>query len=60
MDRLQAELVPLEAKRQNSAAAAKEARRRKEAVLGGVQDDLEERGRWWRGSETLLKQMLEI
>ena len=60
MERLQAELQPLEVKRQNSTAAAKEAKRRREAALGGVEDDLEERGRWWRASETLLKQMLDI
>lgn len=60
MERMQAELQPLEQKRQNSVAAAKEARRRKEQALGGVEDDLEERGRWWRASETALKQMLEL
>lgn len=60
MERLQTELQPLEVKRQNSQAAAKEARRRKEQALGGVEDDLEERGRWWRASEAALKQMLEI
>lgn len=60
MERLQSELQPLEVKRQNSVAAAKEAKRRKEQALGGVEDDLEERGRWWRASETALKQMLEI
>ncbi|KAH9905378.1 hypothetical protein F4778DRAFT_705624 [Xylariomycetidae sp. FL2044] len=60
LDRLQAELQPLEVKRQNSTAAAREAKRRKEAALGGIQDDLEERGRWYRAVETGLKQMLEI
>lgn len=60
LERLQSELIPLETKRQNSAAAAKEARRRKEAALGGVQDDLEERGRWWRASELALEKMLDI
>lgn len=60
LERLQVDLGPLEAKRQSSSAAAKEARRRKEAALGGVQDDLEERARWWRASETTLKQMLDI
>lgn len=60
IERLQTELQPLEVKRQNSLAAAKEARRRKEQALGGVEDDLEERGRWWRASEAALKQMLEI
>ncbi len=58
-DRLQAGLRTLEAKRQNSGEAAREARRRKEAALGGVQDDLEERGRWLRASESLLAQILE-
>ncbi|CAN8100129.1 unnamed protein product [Discula destructiva] len=60
MERLQTELQPLEQKRQNSVAAAKEAKRRKEQALGGVEDDLEERGRWWRASEVALKQMLEV
>lgn len=60
IERLQTELQPLEVKRQNSQAAAREARRRKEQALGGVEDDLEERGRWWRASEAALKQMLEI
>lgn len=60
MERLRTELQPLEQKRQNCVAAAKEARWRKEQALGGVEDDLEERGRWWRASETALKQMLEI
>ncbi|RYP41589.1 hypothetical protein DL767_000931 [Monosporascus sp. MG133] len=60
LERLQAELQPLEAKRQNSAAAAKEARRRKEQALGGVEDDLEERGRWYRAADATLRQMLEI
>lgn len=60
MERLQTELQPLEVKRHNSQAAAREARRRKEQALGGVEDDLEERGRWWRASEAALKQMLEI
>ncbi|KAL8407591.1 hypothetical protein RB594_006426 [Gaeumannomyces avenae] len=59
-ERLRAELAPLETRRQASTAAAQEAKRRKEAALGGGEDDLEERGRWWRTSETLLKQMLDI
>ncbi|KAI5867720.1 hypothetical protein GGS23DRAFT_191306 [Durotheca rogersii] len=60
LERLQAELQPLETKRQNSMAAAKEAKRRKEAALGGVEDDLEERGRFFRASEATLQQMLDI
>ncbi|KAL6806504.1 hypothetical protein GGI42DRAFT_321382 [Trichoderma sp. SZMC 28013] len=59
-DRLQAELQPLEVKRQSSTTAAREARRRKEAALGGVADDLEQRARWWRASESMLKQVLDI
>ncbi|KAI1339219.1 hypothetical protein F5Y15DRAFT_416093 [Xylariaceae sp. FL0016] len=60
LERLHAEMQPLEAKRKNSTAAAKEAKRRKDQTSGGVQDDLEERGRWYRAAETGLKQMLEI
>ncbi|KAL8296311.1 hypothetical protein RB597_005653 [Gaeumannomyces tritici] len=59
-ERLRAELAPLETRRQASTAAAQEAKRRKEAALRGGEDHLEERGRWWRTSETLLKQMLDI
>ena len=60
LDRLNAELQPLEVKRLGSTASAREAKRRKEEVLGGVGDDLEERGRWWRGVETGLKTMLAV
>ena len=60
LERLAAEVQTLEAKRQTSSAAAREARRRKENALGGVEDDLEERGRWWRSSELVLKQALDI
>ncbi|KAF4124671.1 hypothetical protein GMORB2_5337 [Geosmithia morbida] len=59
-DRLHAELLPLEAKRQSSMAAAKEAQRRKEGSLGGAADDLEQRARWWRASEAILKQSLNL
>ncbi|KAL2107339.1 hypothetical protein VUR80DRAFT_5376 [Thermomyces stellatus] len=60
LERLEVEVQSLEAKRQTSSAAAKEAKRRKENALGGVEDDLEERGRWWRSSEVVLKQALGI
>ncbi|KAI0886081.1 uncharacterized protein GGS22DRAFT_159839 [Annulohypoxylon maeteangense] len=60
LDRLHAELQPLETRKQNSMAAAREARRRKEAALGGVEDDLEERGRWFRAAEAGLNEILEI
>ncbi|RFU23892.1 hypothetical protein B7463_g12443, partial [Scytalidium lignicola] len=59
LDRLNAELQPLEVKRLGSTAAARDAKRRKEEALGGVADDLEERGRWWRGVESGLKTMLD-
>ncbi|KAG4027130.1 hypothetical protein MFRU_033g00990 [Monilinia fructicola] len=59
-ERLNAELVVLEAKRTTSMAAAREAKRRKEEVAGGVGDDLEERGRWWRGVEGGLRGMLGV
>lgn len=60
LERLNAELQPLEMKKLGSAASAREAKRRKEEALGGVGDDLEERGRWWRGVETGLKGMLGV
>ncbi|KAG9250084.1 uncharacterized protein F5Z01DRAFT_427050 [Emericellopsis atlantica] len=59
-ERLHAELQPLETKRQNGMAAAREAQRRKEAALGGAADDLEQRARWWRANEAILKQALDI
>ncbi|KAG6093144.1 hypothetical protein E4U30_004644 [Claviceps sp. LM220 group G6] len=59
-ERLQAELGPLEAKLHTSSVAAREAQRRKEAALGGVADDLEQRARWWRASEDVLRQVLEL
>ena len=60
LERLNAELQPLEVKRLGSTASAREAKRRKEEALGGVGDDLEERGRWWRGVESGLKGMLGV
>ncbi|KAH8907540.1 hypothetical protein BR93DRAFT_861913, partial [Coniochaeta sp. PMI_546] len=59
-ERLAAELATLEARRVNSTSAAREARKRKEARLGGAEDDLEQRGRWWRAEEAVLKKMLEL
>lgn len=60
LERLNAELQPLEVKRLGSTASAREAKRRKEEALGGVGDDLEERGRWWRGVDSGLKAMLGV
>ncbi|GAB0138507.1 hypothetical protein EsDP_00006742 [Epichloe bromicola] len=60
-ERLRAELGSLEAKLHTSSAAAREAQRRKEAAaLGGVADDLEQRARWWKASEEVLKQALSL
>ncbi|KAI9808576.1 MAG: hypothetical protein M1825_003725 [Sarcosagium campestre] len=60
LERLETELRPLEAKRQASCAAAREAQRRKDAAAGGVADELEERGRWWRGVEAGVRGMLGV
>jgi chromosome segregation ATPase len=58
-ERLGVELAALEARRANTTSAALEARKRKEARLGGGEDDLEQRGRWCRAEEAVLKRMLE-
>jgi hypothetical protein len=60
LERLEAELQPLEVKRQGTTALARDAKRRKEDSLGGNGDDLEERGRWWRGVEGGLKVLLDV
>lgn len=59
LEKLERELKPLETLKNGTVAAAKEARRRKEEG-GGIGDELEERGRWLRASETALKEMLEV
>ncbi|ORY11499.1 hypothetical protein BCR34DRAFT_565126 [Clohesyomyces aquaticus] len=58
LEKLERELKPLETQKQGTVAAAKEARRRREEG-GGIGDELEERGRWLRASETALREMLE-
>jgi len=63
VERLQAEMAQLEARRTNSTAAAREAKRKREAAQergGGVADDLEAKGRWYRATETVLKDVLDI
>ncbi|KAL2150006.1 hypothetical protein VTH82DRAFT_7682 [Thermothelomyces myriococcoides] len=62
LDRLRAEVTALENKRAASTAAASEAKRRKEAknAHGGVADELEARGRWYRASEAVLSQLLDL
>ncbi|KAI9778254.1 MAG: hypothetical protein M1839_008278 [Geoglossum umbratile] len=59
LERLEAELRPLESRKLGSVAGAREARRRKEEGAG-MGDDLEERGRWWRGVEAGLKELLDV
>ncbi|KAI1001198.1 hypothetical protein K3495_g7001 [Podosphaera aphanis] len=60
LERLNSELQPLEAKRSKSKAYATEAQKRKNEALGGGENDLDQRGRWWRGVEIGLKGMLGI
>ncbi|RKF80662.1 Kinetochore protein Sos7 [Golovinomyces cichoracearum] len=60
LERLGSEVKSLEAKSLSSAASARDAKRRREEALGGIGDDLEERGRWWTAVENGLKNMLEI
>ncbi|KAK3336955.1 hypothetical protein B0T19DRAFT_411099 [Cercophora scortea] len=59
-ERLRSETAVLETKRANSTAAAREARRRRENAQGGVEDDLEAKGRWYRATETALRLMLDV
>ncbi|KAB2580404.1 hypothetical protein DBV05_g905 [Lasiodiplodia theobromae] len=60
LERLEAELKPLEEKKRNTVQAAREAQRRREAGQAGMGDDLEERGRWLTAVEQGLKGMLEV
>lgn len=60
LERISTELQHTEAKRLASTTSAREAKRRKEEALGGAGDDLEDRGRWWRGVENGLKGMLGV
>ncbi|KAL2020202.1 hypothetical protein VTK56DRAFT_8628 [Thermocarpiscus australiensis] len=60
VERLRAEVAALENKRVNSAAAAREAKRRRENAQGGLEDELEVKGRWYRASEVVLRQVLDL
>lgn len=55
---LEADLVPLEQRKEDAVRSANEARQGREN--GGKGDELEERGRWLRGVEGSLKTMLEV
>jgi DNA repair exonuclease SbcCD ATPase subunit len=59
VERLQAELAQLEARRVHSTTAAREAKRRREDAQGGVQDDLEAKGRWFQATEQVLVDVLD-
>ncbi|KAK4102732.1 hypothetical protein N658DRAFT_422766 [Parathielavia hyrcaniae] len=60
VERLRGEVAALENRRANSAAAAREAKRRRENAQSGVEDELEARGRWYRASETVLRRVLDL
>ncbi|KAH6628670.1 hypothetical protein F5144DRAFT_549945 [Chaetomium tenue] len=60
VERVRGEVGVLENRRANSQAAAREAKRRREGAQGGVEDELEARGRWYRASETVLRQVLDL
>lgn len=61
MERLRDELTPMQARKIKTVQEAQEARRRREGGgAGGAGDELEEKGRWLRGSESSLKGMLEV
>lgn len=57
---MQSELKPLEVQKVTTVLAAKEVRRRKEEAESGVGDELELKGRWYRGVEVGLKEMLGV
>ena len=58
LDMLERELKPLEMQKAGTVASAKEARRRKEEGERGVGDELELKGRWYRGVEASLTELL--
>ncbi|KAI9668330.1 MAG: hypothetical protein M1829_005534 [Trizodia sp. TS-e1964] len=60
LERMESELKGLEMQKIASTTAAKEAQRRKEEGMGGIEDDLEERGRWYRAVSSGLKGMLDV
>jgi chromosome segregation ATPase len=57
LERLETELHPLLNQKKTVVAQAKEARQRREE--GGI-DEMEERGRWYRATDTALREMLEV
>ena len=57
LERLEAELQPLQNQKKATVARAKEARTRKEQ--GGI-DELEQKGRWYRAADTVMREMLDL
>ncbi|MCJ1359073.1 MAG: hypothetical protein MMC33_009073 [Icmadophila ericetorum] len=60
LQRVEGELKPLEQQRAVVAGAAREARKRKEESEKGAGDEVEMRGRWFRGVEDGLRRVLEV
>ncbi|KAK3954982.1 hypothetical protein QBC32DRAFT_65158 [Pseudoneurospora amorphoporcata] len=62
MERLQMEVTALAAKRTQVSAAAREAKRRRENAqkVGGADDEMEAKGRWYRASEAALRELLGL
>jgi DNA repair exonuclease SbcCD ATPase subunit len=57
LERLNAELQPLQNQKKAAVARAKEARTRKEE--GGI-DEMEQKGRWYRGADVVMREMLDL
>lgn len=55
---LEAELGPLQARKNTAVQSAREAKKGREN--GGLGDELEERGRWLRGVDQGLRSMLDV
>ncbi|MCJ1473476.1 hypothetical protein MMC13_002127 [Lambiella insularis] len=60
LELLEKELKPLESQKASAVAAAKEARKRREGSENGLGDELELKGRWYKGVETGLRDILGV
>lgn len=60
LERLRTEVANLETKKANSTAAARDAKRRRENAQDRVEDELEAKGRWYRASENVLREVLDL
>lgn len=59
LERLESELRPMEIQQRTAILTAKEAMRRKEQGERGMGDDLEMKGRWCQGVDSLLGDALD-